>query len=197
MGGAHPGDKGSPRGVERRGGPRREEAGARPAPARAPQSGGAYLPPARARRSRAALHGPSAPVVREAKKAEKPKEKTLLEIKIEEREAREAAEAAQKAALRAEAGIADTVGSDAAVDDKQRRRELEEAADFDNALDAFGGMEPPSKPVIGKREPKLPSADGFVAKTDADFETLAKMMYAQLQPHEVRTAPRRPRASPR
>lgn len=127
-----------------------------------------------------------APIVREAKKPEKVKEKTLLEIKIEEREAREAAEKAQKAALRAEAGIAASSGADDDVDDKQRRRELEEAADFDNALDAFGGVAPPKPPppAANKREPKLPSADGFVAKTDADFETLAKMMYAQLQPHE-------------
>jgi len=121
------------------------------------------------------------------KKPEKPKEKTLLELKIEEREAREAAEAEAKAKLRADAGMP-AAGELEDVDDKQRRREQEEAAAFDDALDAFGVVEapkpPPPKPPPASREAKLPAADGFVATSDADFETLARMMYSQLQPYE-------------
>jgi len=120
-------------------------------------------------------------IERQPKKPEKPKEKTLLELKIEEREAREKEVAATMPAQPAEVGAAfDDIG------------ELEEPAapaagkqglrNFDDDLDEFKADAPPVQTT--DRAARLPSSDGFVPKTDADFETLAKMMYQQLAPYE-------------
>lgn len=120
-------------------------------------------------------------VERMPKKPEKPKEKTLLELKIEEREKREKA---QK----------EMVGHQA----DGPTRELEEfGGGLEEALDSVALGSGPADPLDEAikmstakdpplREPKLPSANEFVAKTDADFETLSKMMYSQLKPYEGR-----------
>ncbi|KAL3920929.1 MAG: hypothetical protein SGPRY_005076 [Prymnesium sp.] len=128
-------------------------------------------------------HKVQEPVVveRMPKKPEKPKEKTLLELKIEEREKREKAQN-EMAGHQADGPT----------------RELEEfGGGLEEALDSValgGGPADPLDEAIKMstakdpplREPKLPSANEFVAKTDADFETLSKMMYSQLKPYEGR-----------
>ena len=77
--------------------------------------------------------------------APKPKkEKTGLELKIEAREKREAEEAARKAELRAELGQNFRAEGEDGVDvsgmdeETLARKKMQDAADLDNAIDAFG-----------------------------------------------------------
>jgi hypothetical protein len=118
-----------------------------------------------------------------------PKPKTGLALKIEEREKREREEAERKAALRAEMGAVDvsTEGLDAKTAEKVKKKALEEAADLDAAIDAFG--------VDAPRKPATPAAadgafESFAAATDADFQKLATMINTKLAQYEVRAVRR-------
>ncbi|KAL1500040.1 hypothetical protein AB1Y20_012717 [Prymnesium parvum] len=125
-------------------------------------------------------HKVAEPVVleRQAKKPEKPKEKTLLELKIEEREAREKETVPQPAS--AAGGGAN--GDLEIAPDLEAEDNLGLGSTTNDLLEQALAQAAPIVPA--PREAKLPSADGFAPKTDADFETLAKMLYKQLQPHE-------------
>lgn len=118
-----------------------------------------------------------------------PKPKTGLAKKIEEREAREREEAERRETLRKQMQGGDdevdvTEGMDEATAERLRRKKLEEAADLDNAIDAFGLAEAPSK----REAAAVPSAGGefeaFAPKSDADFEKLAEMMQKKLSAYE-------------
>ncbi len=72
--------------------------------------------------------------------AERPKAKTPLELKIEEREKREQQDAERKAAIRHQIGHSTQVDPSltGAAAEKARLKLLSEAADLDSAIDAFG-----------------------------------------------------------
>ena len=73
---------------------------------------------------------------------------------------------------------------DSATAEKIRRRQQEEAADLDNAIDLMGALPPTPKPSV-RPEPK--QADGtfeaFTPAVDADFEKLGQMVTTKLAPY--------------
>ena len=147
---------------------------------------------------------------KEPPKPQAPKPKTGLQLKIEEREKKEHEEAERKAAIRKELGHDDDVDvsdMDAATAEKMRRKKAEEAADLDSAIDAFGvagvadapkpkakaaaAAPPPAKPVVDARTAARDAAalggatmETFEAKSDEEFEKLAKLINEKLKPSE-------------
>lgn len=161
---------------------------------------------------------PDEDVTKTANAPKPKKEKTGLELKIEAREKREAEEAERKAALRAELSHNFRGGDDLDVsgmdEETLERKKLQDAADLDNAIDAFGledagdKKKPPApkgKSALAakieereKREAEAAasasamsgrgevsgSIDGFTPKTEADFQELGRLMHAKLRPYE-------------
>jgi len=139
-----------------------------------------------------------------------PKPKTGLALKIEEREKREAEEAERKAALRKEMQAGEDVievsdGDKSEFAEKLRRKKLEEDADLDSAIDAFGLADSPKKAAEPKKaaaEPAAPSEPSAAISArgerplqpgqieacapvkDAEFEAMAALMNKKLAEYE-------------
>lgn len=117
-----------------------------------------------------------------------PKPKTGLALKIEQREAREREEAERREELRKKmmgdaAPVEVTDDMDEATKEKVMRKNQEEAADLDNAIDAFGLDDSKKREAVA-----APSGGGeFEAlelKKEADFQELAELVNKKLLPHE-------------
>jgi len=126
-----------------------------------------------------------------------PKPKSSLQLKIEAREQRDKEEAEAKAAMRAQlmgdggADMPEDVSDEAAK--RMRQTRLEEAANIDNAMDAFGlGLATAKADKEEKQrhdqrqtkaEAEVAAAGGFEVyepKSDAEFEKLAEMISTKL-----------------
>ena len=118
-----------------------------------------------------------------------PKPKTGLAKKIEEREAREKQENERREALRnklqGDAAVEISEDMDEATAERLRRKKLEEAADLDNAIDAFGLDHTKQSERAGRGEADEAGAfDSLQPKSDADFEKLAALVQKKLAPYE-------------
>ena len=120
-----------------------------------------------------------------------PKPKTGLAKKIEEREKREQEEAERREALwnklkeeQGSAAIEITDDMDEATKQKLLRKQHEEDADLDNAIDAFGMGE--DKQEVRSRAPAVEAGafENQELKGEKDFEKLAEMVQTKLAPHE-------------
>jgi len=117
-----------------------------------------------------------------------PKPLTGLAAKIAEREAREAEEARQKEELRKKLGGGDDddfEGLEGEALEKAKQKKMQEAADLDNAIDAFGLVDTP-KP-IAKPAAQTGAIESFEPTSDKDFETLAGLINDKMKLYEGKT----------
>jgi len=118
-----------------------------------------------------------------------PKPKTGLAKKIEEREAREREEAEKREELRKKlqgdsSALDVTDDMDEATAEKVRRKKLEEAADLDNAIDAFGLDETPKSAAPAPAPSGGGEFEALKPKTDKEFEKLAEMIAKKLSAYD-------------